>query len=136
MKAGVDYVGVGVGALILRDNKALMLLRSERCRNNRHRWTIPGGGVEPFESLEAAVGREVREETGLELRNLRFLAVSDRQFDGQHWVSILYTGGADGNPQNREPALHEKMEWLDLDDLPADLTAPTKDAIDAYRRSR
>ncbi len=136
MKAGVDYVGVGVGALILRDNRALMLLRSERCRNNRHQWTIPDGGVELFESLEAAVGREVLEETGLKLRAIRFLTVSDRQFDGQHWVSILYSGVADGDPRNLETGLHEKMEWLDIDGLPEDITPPTRDAIGAYRRSR
>jgi ADP-ribose pyrophosphatase YjhB (NUDIX family) len=42
------------------------------------RWVVPGGTVELGESLEAALVREVREETGLEVRPLAFLTAFDR----------------------------------------------------------
>ena len=67
MKPGIDYVGVGVGALIVRDHKALMLLRTDRCRNNRGMWTIPGGMAEVSETLEDAVRREALEEAGVRI---------------------------------------------------------------------
>jgi|SRR5208337_5314430 len=136
MKAGIDYVGLGVGALIIRNNKALMLLRTDQCRNNRHIWTIPGGGVETYEKLEEAVRRETMEEVGMALDTAKFLAISDRIFDDQHWVSILYLCESAGEPKNMENDKHDKMEWLDIDDLPENVTLPTKDAIDAYRHRR
>jgi len=136
MKPGVDYVGLGVGGLIIRDGRALMLLRSERCRNNRHMWTIPGGMVEPMESLENAVRREVLEETGLSVSSVKFIALSDRIFDGQHWVSVLYLCEANGTPENKEPHMHEKIAWQDLRGLPGNITMPSKDALDAYNNMR
>lgn len=136
MIPGVDHTGVGVGALIVKDNKALMLLRTDKCRNNRHMWTIPGGKVELFETLENAVRREAMEETGSILTEIKLLTVSDRTFDGQHWVSILYICSADGAPKNMEPEMHERIEWLDIDALPENVTAPTMDAIAAYKMGK
>ena len=106
MIPGKNYVGLGVGAVIVRDNKVLMLLRSDACRNNRGLWTIPGGMVETSEGLEDAVRREVKEETGLHVTHAGFLCVSDRFFDDEHWVSILYRCGTEGEPSNVEPEKH------------------------------
>ena len=133
MKSGIDYVGVGVGALIVRDHKALMLLRTDRCRNNCGMWTIPGGMAEVSETLEDAARREALEEAGLQIRAIRFLALSDRFFDGQHWVSALYFCETDSEPFNKEPHMHSKIEWIDLDNLPDNITAPSMDALTAYK---
>lgn len=133
MIPGKDFVGLGVGAVICRDGKLLMLLRSEACRNNHGLWTIPGGMVEPMEPLEDAVRREVKEETGLTVSDTEFLTVSDRIFDGQHWVSILYRCKAEGEPENTEPDKHLRMAWHDLDRLPDGITLPSRDGIDAFR---
>jgi 8-oxo-dGTP diphosphatase len=130
------HTGIGAGALIIRNNRALMLLRTEKCRNCRHMWTIPGGTVEPQEDPADAVRREALEETGLTLDSASPLTVSDRIFDGQHWISHIFLCGSDGTPVNKEPDMHEKMEWLDIDGLPENVTMPSKDAIDAYRHRR
>ncbi len=136
MIPGIDQVGIGAGALIIRNNKALMLLRTEKCKNCRGMWTIPGGTVEPLENPEDAVRREAFEETGLILDTVMPLTVSDRIFDGQHWVSHIFLCGSNGTPFNKEPHMHEKMEWLDIDGLPDNVTMPSKDAIDAYKHIR
>jgi 8-oxo-dGTP diphosphatase len=132
MIPGRDYVGLGVGAVIVRNGKVLMLLRSDACRNNRGMWTIPGGMVEPFERLEDAIRREVKEETGLDVTAVEFMAVSDRTFDGEHWVSILYRCDAAGEPMNAEPEKHVEIAWKNLNNLPENITSPSRDAIDAF----
>ncbi|OPY26210.1 MAG: ADP-ribose pyrophosphatase [Methanocella sp. PtaU1.Bin125] len=136
MIPGKDYVGLGVGAVIVREGRVLMLLRSDACRNNRGLWTIPGGMVEVSEGLEDAVRREVMEETGLRVLSVAFLSVSDRVFDGEHWVSILYRCETEGEPANTEPEKHRQIAWRGLDDLPTGITLPSRDAIDAYRMTR
>jgi 8-oxo-dGTP diphosphatase len=133
MIPGKDYVGLGVGAVIYRDGKVLMLLRSDRCRNNRGMWTIPGGQVELMERLEDAVKREVKEETGMIVTTAEFMTVSDRTFDNEHWVSILYRCSTEGEPANMEPDKHLQIAWHDLGHLPEEITAPSRDAIDAFR---
>jgi ADP-ribose pyrophosphatase YjhB (NUDIX family) len=132
MIPGIDHVGLGVGAIIVRGHKVLMLLRSEACRNNAGLWTIPGGMVETFETLDDAVRRETAEEVGLTVTSEKLIAVSDRIFEGQHWVSILYHCETTDEPRNMEPEKHHKLEWHDLDHLPENITAPSRDAIEAY----
>lgn len=54
---------VGVGAIVLRDNKMLLIRRG--APPGRGKWSIPGGLVEIGETPEEAVVRELLEETGL-----------------------------------------------------------------------
>jgi len=63
-------IGVGVLAIISRDG-ALLLERRSDCG----RWGLVGGGIEAEESLETALRREVREETGLEITGQRLFAI-------------------------------------------------------------
>jgi 8-oxo-dGTP diphosphatase len=55
---------------ILRDDHILMVHHRDA---SREYWTLPGGGIEAGETPEEAVVREVREETGLAARVVRFL---------------------------------------------------------------
>ena len=65
--AGDLPVQACVGAVVLDDAGRLLLVR-RRNAPGRGLWSVPGGRVEPGESLTAAVAREVREETGLDVR--------------------------------------------------------------------
>jgi 8-oxo-dGTP diphosphatase len=56
-----------VGAVVRDDAGRLLLIRRGH-EPSRGLWSLPGGRVEPGETLQAAVVREVREETGLEVR--------------------------------------------------------------------
>ena len=65
-------------ALLFHQGK--LLLNSHLDRSGSPYYDLPGGGQEPFESMEEALIREVREETGLTVRPLRFLALAEEIF--------------------------------------------------------
>lgn len=67
---------VGVGAVILRQGELLLEKRGNEPA--RGKWSIPGGVVELGESLEDAVIRETKEETGLDVEAPRLLDVIDQ----------------------------------------------------------
>jgi ADP-ribose pyrophosphatase YjhB (NUDIX family) len=64
---GRGYPLVTVGALVVGPSGRLLLIRTHKWGD---RWGIPGGKVDGGETLLAAVRREVREETGLEVRDI------------------------------------------------------------------
>ena len=76
MRERAERIIVGVGAVVWNDrNQVLLIRRSKPPRQNE--WSLPGGKVEFGESLRAAVAREVREETGLEIEILGLIAVAE-----------------------------------------------------------
>jgi len=85
---------LGVGALIFDEDRILMAERGGEPLKGW--WSIPGGLVETGESLDAAIRREVREETGLEVRPLGMIEIFERIMrDAQgaaeyHYVLIDY----------------------------------------------
>jgi ADP-ribose pyrophosphatase YjhB (NUDIX family) len=78
----------------------------ERSLGGRLWATLPGGGLEPGESVESATIREVHEELGLEVRPLGRLAVAVVRIDGrvslQTYVACTVTGGAFGTGRGEE----------------------------------
>jgi ADP-ribose pyrophosphatase YjhB (NUDIX family) len=67
---------VGVGAVIVRDGRALIVRRAHEPRKGE--WSLPGGLLHLGESLADAVRREVREETGLEVEPGPIIETFDR----------------------------------------------------------
>lgn len=104
-------------AVILRsDGMVLAALRGPAMRLPGL-WEFPGGKIEPGESSDAALVREIREELGVTIRARRSLPPVDHQYPDfsirlYPWICEI----TDGVP---EPVEHAEIRWLDAAALPA-----------------
>jgi ADP-ribose pyrophosphatase YjhB (NUDIX family) len=86
---------VGVGGVIIEGGRALLIRRGSEPLLGE--WSIPGGSLELGETLEEGVARELREETGLEVRVLELIEVFDR---------IYLESTAGGSEGKKGPRFH------------------------------
>jgi len=98
-------------------------------------WALPGGFVEIGETVEQAVKREMREETGLELENLKqFHVYSDPKRDPRfHTVSVVFT--ADGKGVLRGGSDAKKAKVFKLDALPEEIPFDHRTIIEDYTKN-
>lgn len=90
-------------------------------------WSVPGGHLEFNESPEETAIREVREETGLEIGNVSFAAVTNDVFadEGKHYVTLwMKSDWVGGEPTITEPDKFVEQAWVDFDSLPDPLFLP------------
>lgn len=110
---------VGIGVFVIRDGKFLMGHR--KGSHGSGTWSIPGGHMEFGESFEQTAKREVMEETGLVIENVRFGAVTNDVFenDKKHYVTVWVLSDApEGEPSITEPDKFIDQEWIDIGMLP------------------
>lgn len=121
-----DFIIV-VKGVIVRDNKVLLLHRSEKEMENSivnrwNAWDLPGGGVQFFETTEKALHREIMEETCLEVELKGIVNVYDIIRQHVHAAVItyfcMYTAG---NVVLSEE--HDKYYWIDENEI-EDLSVP------------
>jgi 8-oxo-dGTP diphosphatase len=116
---------VGIGVFIFRGNKFLMGKRLGS--HGEGSWSVPGGHLEFGESFADTAQREVLEETGLRIRNIRFGAVTNDVFlrEGKHYVTIwMLSDYESGEATIREPDKYVDQDWFDFDTLPVPLFLP------------
>jgi mutator protein MutT len=113
---------VGVGGVVVRDGRALIIRRAQEPRKGE--WSLPGGVVELGERLTDAVRREVLEETGLEVDVGPIVETFDRvhhDTDGRvrfHFVIVDYLcRSATGDPVAATDA--EDLAWVTGEELDA-----------------
>lgn len=115
-----DYPRVSPCVIVaVRDGKRLLLAQHPRHKTGMY--TVIAGFVEPGETLEQCVAREVKEETGLSITNIRYMESQPWAFPSNVMMGFLadYAGG-DLNPDYEELT---DAQWFDMDQLP--LVAPT-----------
>jgi len=136
-------IGVGVGVLILKDNKILMGKRhedKEKADSELHgegTWTMPGGKLHFQESFEEAAIRETREETGIELKSVRVFCVSNDKVSDAHFVTIgLFSDDFVGEAKVVEPDEITEWNWFSIDNLPEKVFFPSEKMLDKFKLNK
>ena len=103
-----------VRCFLIKDNKVVVTKYKEGNKKEGY-YEIPGGKIEERETLEQAAIREMREETGLKIRNLKYkgnmiIEYPNRIFD----FDIFICNECEGKPQDFE---ENTSEWIEINEL-------------------
>jgi 8-oxo-dGTP diphosphatase len=130
-----EYPPVGVGAVVLREGRVLLVRRGVAPAHGL--WAIPGGGLELGESLREAAEREILEETGITVRAGEPIFTCDtceRDVDGRvrfHYVIVdLAADYVSGEVKGADDALDAR--WVSPEEL-RELSA-TKNTVKLLRQ--
>jgi 8-oxo-dGTP diphosphatase len=126
------HPSVGVGAMVVREDKVMLARRKGSHGAGSYAWC--GGGLEFGESLEDAAVREVQQESGLVVRKVELMCVSNIREYERHYIDFEFLVEASGDPELKEPDSSEPWHWYALDDVPRPLFRPVELALDSYQR--
>jgi len=129
-----------VGALIFNAKKEVLMIRTQKWSGL---WGIPGGKIKRGESSLAALRREIKEETGLNITDIKFVLVQDcisskEFYRDAHFVLLNYTCKCVA--KHPRVVLNEEareFQWLKLTAAKKlKLNKPTKILLDAVSKSK
>ena len=107
---------IGVGGAVVRDGHLLLVRRASR--HGRGNWQLPGGFIEPDETIEQAVVREVHEEAGVTGEVEAVLGLRSRydpdSGNGIYVVMLLRPISGEPTPDGREV---DHAAYFSLDDI-------------------
>lgn len=124
---------VGVAVIVINDKKVLIGKRKVRLGKNE--WAFPGGHLELNEALEDCVKREVFEEAGIAVNNIKFLTFTNDIYkkgnaDLAHYITLFFTANyKSGKVRNMEPHKCAGWEWVTWDNLPTPLFLPVRNLL-------
>lgn len=125
LKAGKDYIGLGIGAVILNaEGEILLMKRSRNLPSDRTTvgmWSIPGGEVEFGERVTDALRREIKEEIGVEITIDKLIGHWDQILPKSniHWHSVTFACRiSKGTPKIMEAKKFEQLKWFPINKIP------------------
>lgn len=121
---------VGVGVFVVKDNKILMQKRIGA--HGVGTWSLPGGHLEFGESVEDCARREVLEELGVEIKNIRLGPYTNDIFEteGKHYITLFVISDyKSGEPRVLEPDRTTDFNWFSWGSLPQPLFLPLDNLI-------
>jgi len=125
---------VGVDAAVFDDRGRILL----QCRSDFRQWGLPGGSIEIGETFEKAATREVKEESGYDVKVDRLVGIysvpeqtTTTYPDGNvvHYVSIVLACRLLGGQKKIDPAETLDVAFFDPAHLPDDLLPSHRERI-------
>lgn len=122
--------------MVVKDGKVLMSQR--KSSHGSGEYQFPGGHLEFGESFEECARREIKEEAGIEVEDIRLQFVANiKKYKAKHYVHLgLISNWKSGEPKNLEPEKSTDWDWYDPDNLPSTLFEATRLAFDSFKTGR
>jgi 8-oxo-dGTP diphosphatase len=99
------------------NGRYLLLKRSASSKANAGKWDLPGGKIEPSESFDKALLREVSEETGLAITLKHVAGTAESELPAVKVIYLILEGRLDtGNVILSSE--HEEFAWVERNELP------------------
>lgn len=108
----VTQVAVG----ILRRNGKILACQRKKGARYEFKWEFPGGKLEPGESVEQCLARELREELSISARLIQRVEVQSAEYEDGGTFKVAYCDVAtfEGEPINN---VFEQIRWVSLQEL-------------------
>ncbi|WP_102344783.1 NUDIX hydrolase [Bacillus sp. Marseille-P3661] len=124
------------GIIIKNDNNEILL----QYRKDTHNWGLPGGYMEPGETYEETIIRELKEEMGIKVGTLSLLKIfSGREFfhkypngDQVYSVMAIYVANEIIGELKADQNEISEIKFFSLDALPKEMTATTQEILGFY----
>ncbi len=127
---------VGIGVQVYKDGKLLLGKRKGTGFGDGF-YSTPGGHLENGETFEQCARREVREEAGIEIKNIKIISLANLFSSKAHYVDIgIHADWKSGTPTVLEPEKCEGWDWYDLRKLPRPLIEGDKMYLNAIRTGK
>jgi len=111
---------VSTSIALIKDKKILLAKRA--VEPEKGKWDILGGFVEPGESVETGVIREMKEETGLEVKIDEYLGSTPDLYEGRASLPLIYKVSL--TEENQQPLAQDdvaELSWFSLTEIPNNL---------------
>lgn len=124
---------IGIGVMIIKNGK--VLLGKRKGSHGDGEYSFPGGHLEYMESFYDCAIREVKEECGLDIENVRFQFVSNvTKYTPKHYVHIgLIADWKNLEPKILEPDKCESWGWYEINEAPKPIFEMCKQGIYCYK---
>ncbi len=130
------HTKISVMVMILKEGK--ILLGKRKGSHGEGQFASPGGHLEYMESFSDCALREIKEECGIEVHNIKFLFVANiKEYTPKHYCRIgLIAEWKNGEPKLLEPDKCDSWDWYGLDNLPSPLFSSVQQALEAYKTNK
>jgi 8-oxo-dGTP diphosphatase len=123
---------VAVYILLVKEDKILLTRRANTGWQDGS-YGIPAGHLEADETVEEALFREVKEEVGIDLKDVEFVHVMHRKnvYVDFYFLAKDWTG----EPENKEQDKCDDVRWFSIEELPGNMIPSVRFAIDNYKKN-
>lgn len=124
---------IGVGVMVWKGDR--LLLGKRISAHGENSWQFPGGHLEFGETVAECAQREVKEETGIHIRNLVQCGYTNDVFINadKHYVTLFIASDYDfGELTVEEPDKCEQWGWFEWNALPEPLFLPIRNFLKLY----
>ena len=136
-------VGAGLGVILEKDSMILLGLRhpdpdkADSAFRSAGEWCLPGGKLDWGETFEEGAIREVKEETGIVIRNPQVISVHNFKNEHAHFMTVgLKADEWEGEASVMEPDEITEWKWFDINNLPKPFYFPSFGVIENFLQKK